>query len=129
MKRTALTLAQRQPLAVRAAAVAAVVAIVHVAVVAGLIDVEQEEAIAGAVDALGLLALVFLGAKSVTPNAKVISRVTTEGTVVAGDASTVATGTEIGTAPSPSAGLVQSSNDLVASAPVKPELVEPSVAP
>lgn len=115
----ALTPAQRNPVAVRAAAVAAVTAIVHVGVVTGLVPAEVEEPIAGAVDAVGLLALVLWARAGVTPNAKVIARVTTTGAVVAGDAASTPTGTELTVAPY--AGAPVTTAPLI----VKPALVDP----
>lgn len=92
MKRNALSLSERQPVAVYAAIVGVLTAVVHVLVVTGVIPVDAEEAIAGTVDAVGALVLVVLAARAVTPNAKVAARVTTEGQVVAGDAAVPPTG-------------------------------------
>lgn len=92
-----MNLAARNPVAVRAAAVAAVTSVVHVAVVTGLVPAEVEDPIAAAVDSLGLLVLVLWARAGVTPNAKVITRVTTDGAVVTGDAAAIATGTPVDT--------------------------------
>lgn len=115
----ALTLTEREPIVVRGGAVGVITAALHVAVVAGVIDVDEEASIAAAIDAIGVVVLLVLARMSATPNAKVISRVTTEGGVVAGDAAVVATGTplEVDTAP----GLAG-----VESVPVKPDLVKPN---
>lgn len=112
-----LNLAQRNPVAVRAAAVGAVTAVVHVGVVTGLVPADVEQPIAGAVDAIGLLALVLWAVPSVTPNAKVLTRVTTDGAVVAGDAAVVDTGTELGVVQDPSGA------PLAGYVAVNPELV------
>lgn len=90
-----LSIVERQPLAVRAAAVAAVTALVHVLVVVGVVDADTETAIVGAVDALGALVAVLWAIRAVTPNAKVIARVTTDGEVVAGDAAAAPTDTPL----------------------------------
>lgn len=111
-----MNLAEKNPLAVRAAVTAAVTGLVHVAVVFGLVDVEQATAIGGAVDAAGLLVFVLWARAGVTPNAKVITQVTTKGVVVAGDAAVMPTGDELD---------VSRAGDLalVDSVLVKPELV------
>lgn len=88
-----LTPVEREPLAIRAAVTAAVTAVVHVAVVLGVpLDTEGERAIGLAVDAVGLLVLVMWARPSVVPAAKVVTRVTTSGDVVAGQAADVPTG-------------------------------------
>lgn len=93
---TDLTVAEREPLAIRAAVTAAVTAVVHVAVVLGLgLSQEAELAIGGAVDAVGLVVVLVLARPAVTANAKVIARVTNDGKVVAGDAAVTPTGTEL----------------------------------
>lgn len=98
MKHRALPLVDREPLAVRAAATAAVVTVVHVLVVFGLpIPEDGEAAIAGAVDAIGLLVLLLWARPAVVPESKVIARVTTGGEVVAGDAAALPTGAKIPT--------------------------------
>lgn len=119
----ALTLAERNPIAVRAAVTAAVTAVVHVLVLLHVLGItkDTEDAIAGAVDAVGLAVLLLWSIKSVTPNAKVIARVTTEGTVVAGDASPIPTGNELWSgAPKGEPGVVE----VVAT--VNPDLVKPA---
>lgn len=89
-----LNLDEREPLVVRAAVTAAVTAVVHVAVVLGLpISNEAEVAIGGAVDAVGLVVLLFLVRPKVTPAAKVVTRVNTAGEVVTGEAAAVPVGT------------------------------------
>lgn len=93
--RRKLTQAERNPVAIRAAVTALATAVVHVTAVYGLVDPDQEAAIGGAIDAAGLVVLVLWARTGVTPNAKVITRVTTGGAVVAGDAAEVATGTPI----------------------------------
>lgn len=97
-----MNLAKRNPVAVRAAIVAAATAVLHVAVVFGLLDNAHAAALVDAVgplvDLVGLVVLVAWARAGVTPNAKVITRVTTKGTVVTGDASTIPTGTELNTA-------------------------------
>lgn len=117
-----LSLVERQPIAVRAAVVIAVTAVVHVLVVAGLVSDDVEKAIASAVDALGALALVLWSIKSSTPNAKVITSVTTAGTVVAGDAAVEPTGTPVQVATSPM-------GQLVPLASVPDRLVRPGSQP
>lgn len=87
-----LSLVERQPVAVRAAVIAVVVALVHVAVALGWITTDQEATIVGAVDAIAAVVAILWARAAVTPNAKVVARVTTGGEVVAGDASTVPTG-------------------------------------
>lgn len=59
----------REPLAIRAAITAAVTALVHVAVVFGLLDltVAQEALIGGAIDAVGLAVLTVWARGAVTP--------------------------------------------------------------
>lgn len=59
----------REPLAIRAAIVAAVTALLHVLVVLGAlpIDVDAEAAVAGAVDLLGTAVLVVWTRGKVTP--------------------------------------------------------------
>lgn len=115
MSASTLTRLDREPLAIRAAVTAAVTAVVHVAVTLGLpLDQAAELAIGGAVDAVGLVVLLVWTRPAVTANAKVIARVTTEGAVVAGDASTTPTGTII-----PATGGI----NPVAEVPVKPGLV------
>lgn len=91
-----LTPVERNPLAIRAAAALVVTGLVHLFVVFGApIDEVQEDAIAGLVDAAGLLALVLWARSAVTPNAKVIARVTTDGSIVAGAAAVDRTGSEL----------------------------------
>ena len=62
-------LAQREPLVIRAAIVAALTALLHVLVVLGAlpVDPEQEAALAGAVDLLGTVVLVVWTRGKVTP--------------------------------------------------------------
>lgn len=61
----------REPLAIRAAIVAAVTAVVHVAVVMGWLGITeaQETTIAGAVDMIGTVVLVVWSRGAVTPTA------------------------------------------------------------
>lgn len=124
MKRNTLTLTEKQPVAVYAAIVGALTAVVHVLVVTGVIPVDAEQAVAGAVDAVGALVLVVVAARAVTPNAKVVTQVTTDGDVVAGDASTVPTGRRVEVAPSDT----EVNPVPVASAPVNPLLVSRQIA-
>ena len=60
---------KREPLVIRAAVTAAVTALIHVLVVTGVlpIDAAAEQAIAGAVDALGLVVAIVWGRAAVTP--------------------------------------------------------------
>lgn len=94
-----LSTAEREPLAVRAGVTAAVTAVVHTAVVLGVLhlDAIQETAIGAAVDAVGLVVILVWVRSGVTANAKVIARVTTAGGVVAGDAAVTPTGTPLET--------------------------------
>lgn len=92
---SALSFGDREPVVVRAAATVAVTALVHLAVVLGWLSVDAEKAVTSAVDALGALVLVLLVRPAVTSNAKVVSRVTTSGTVVAGDAAERPTGAPV----------------------------------
>lgn len=94
---TDLTTTEREPLVIRAAVTTAVTAVVHVAVVVGLLNLDQgaETAIGAAVDAVGLVVLLLWARPSVTANAKVIARVTNDGKVVAGEAAVTPTGTEL----------------------------------
>lgn len=61
--------AEREPLVIRAAVVAAVTAVLHVLVILGAlpIDPEAEAAIAGAVDLVGLAIVVAWSRGKVTP--------------------------------------------------------------
>jgi hypothetical protein len=96
--RRTLSVPEREPLAGRAAITTAITAVVHLAVVLGLpISHEAETSIGAAVDAVGVVVLIVWGRAGVTANAKTIARVTTEGTVVAGDAAVRTTGEEIPT--------------------------------
>ena len=100
MSTSTLTTIDREPLAIRAAVTTAVTAVVHVAAVLGLpLDQAAELAIGAAVDAVGLVVLLVWTRPNVTANAKVIARVTNDGTVVAGDAAAISTGSVIATAP------------------------------
>ncbi len=104
-----LNLDEREPLVVRSAVTAAVTACVHVAVVLGLpLDAAAETAIGGAVDAVGLVAILILVRPKVTPAAKVVSRVNTAGEVVTGEAAALPPGTILdpGVSPPVEAGLV-----------------------
>jgi hypothetical protein len=60
---------KREPLIIRAAIVAAVTALIHVAVVLGVLPIapDQEVAVAGAVDLLGTAVLVIWTRGAVTP--------------------------------------------------------------
>lgn len=116
----ALTPAQRNPVAIRAAIVALVVAVVHVLVVFGLLDNDQGDAIGGVIDTAGLVILVLWARAGVTPNAKVVARVNTKGKVVAGDAAETSTGVEVPVAHLPSGPAV------VEPIPVDPDLVRTS---
>lgn len=93
----ALTPAQRNPVAIRAAIVAAVTALAHLAVVFGLLDDTHAGALVDTVGPLidlgGLVVLVVWARAGVTPNAKVVTRVTTDGAVVTGDAAATIPGT------------------------------------
>lgn len=113
-----LTVIERNPLAVRAAVTALLTALLHLLVEAGVpVSEGLQGAIANAVDVAGALALVLWGASAVTPNAKVISRVTTHGHVVAGEAAVVDTGSP--------ALLTETKGELpVPLVAVKPELVQ-----
>lgn len=95
-----LSLVDRNPVAIRAAVGAAVTAVVHLLVVFGVpITKAQGSAIGGVVDAVGLLVIVAWARAGVTPNAKVVTRVTTKGTVVTGDAALTTTGTTLALTP------------------------------
>lgn len=115
----ALSLTDREPVAVRAALVALATAAVHVLVVVGLLDTDTENAIGALIDAAGLVLLVLLVRPAVVPAAKVITRVTTAGQVVAGEAAVAPTGEllPVGTHDGPPA--------VVGSVPVNPELIAP----
>jgi hypothetical protein len=114
-----LSLIERQPLAVLGAVGVVVTALIHL-LVAFKIDVspDQEKAITGLVDAVGLLLILFIGAKAVTPNAKVVSQTTANGTVVAGEASQQPTGAVVPIVADPTTG------EPVPVTAVKQELVE-----
>lgn len=114
-----MNLAEREPLAIRAAITAAVTALVHVAAVYGLVAKDQEVAIGTAIDVVGALVLVIWARAGVTGNAKVITQVTNEGTVVAGDAAVTPTGTELDVA-TPAGSMFPK----VQPVPVKPALIE-----
>lgn len=120
-----LTLIERQPLAVLGGVGVAVTALIHLLVEFGIpITERQQTAVGGVVDAVGLLVILFLGHKAVTPNSKVVSRTTTEGQVVAGDASQARTGSVVDIVADPTTG------EPVPVTPVKPELVaEESLPP
>lgn len=91
-----LSVEKRQPAAVRGAIVAALTAVVHVLVVAGVVDHDTETSLAPLVDTLGFVLAITWIRFGVTPNAKVVARVSTsENLVVAGDASTIPTGEAI----------------------------------
>jgi hypothetical protein len=72
-----MSLSAREPLALRAAIVAAVTAVVHVAVVLGLLqlDAASEAAVGGAIDLVGTAVLVVWTRGAVTPNAAVDEKV------------------------------------------------------
>lgn len=111
-----MSLTEREPLAVRAAVVALLTTVVHVLAVRGIVDDNTEDAIAGVVDAIGLIVLLFLARPAVTSNAKVLARVTTSGDIVAGDAAVEATGNDVAA--------IGPSGDVLAQVVVRPELVE-----
>lgn len=91
-----MKLAKREPVAIRTAVTAVVVAVVHCLVVFGVIDVDAEGAIVGTVDAVGALVLILWVRPVVTPNAKVVARVSrSTGTIVAGDAAMREAGTPL----------------------------------
>lgn len=115
----ALSLTDREPVAVRAALVALATAAGHVLVVVGLLDTDTENAIGALIDAAGLVLLVLLVRPTVVPAAKVITRVTTAGQVVAGEAAVAPTGEllPVGTHDGPPA--------VVGSVAVNPELIAP----
>ena len=119
---TSLSLPQRQPVAVRVAATAAVTAVVHVLVVAGWVPESTEAPIAGAVDAVGLLVATLWVSRGVTSNAKVVVRVNTKGDVVAGDAAVVDTG-----APVPVELKAGADRPVVAPVPVRADLVDTQI--
>lgn len=115
-----LSLAERHPIAVRAAVAALVVAVIHVLVALGVpVPEDLEDSILDLVDAGAALLVVISAIRAVTPNAKVITQVTTEGTVVAGEAAIEPTGAEVETLPSNETGLP------VPLATVNPDLVAP----
>lgn len=88
-----MSLIEREPLAVLGAVGVVVTALIHLLVVFGFdVNPEREKAITGLVDAVGLLVILFIGRRSVTANRKVVSRTTTTGEVVAGDAAAAPTG-------------------------------------
>lgn len=118
-RRPALSVVKSQPAVVRGAIVAVVTAVVHVLVVAGVVDHDTEKSLAPLIDALGFaLAIVWIR-YGVTPNAKVVARVSTsEGVVVAGDAATVTTGATI-----PARGVTVTGEPVLAPIPVDPSLV------
>lgn len=95
-----LSFDDRDPLILRAAVTAAVTAVVHVVVVLGApLDSSAETAIGAAVDGLGLVVLLILARRKVTPNAKVVARVTSRGRVVAGEAAVEPTETVLAVDP------------------------------
>jgi len=110
-----LSLADRNPVVVRGAITAAATAIVHVLVVLALVPARVEDPISTAVDAIGLVVLLLWARAGVTPNAKVITRVTTSGRVVAGDAAVRPAGQPVAVVP----GVVARTEPVA----VKPELV------
>jgi hypothetical protein len=113
-----LSLTERQPIAVKAAVIGLLTALLHVLVVTGVVPVDAEDSIAGLIDAIGATILVVLSIRAVTPNAKVVTRVTTRGTVVAGEASTAPTGAPV------ELGAAHGTGDPVALAPVDARLLK-----
>lgn len=114
---TNLSLPEREPTVVRSVAVGVVVAFLHLLVGYDVIEADKEPLILGFVDALGLLILVLSVRGSVVPAAKVVTRVTTQGDVVFGEAAVEPTnsladdGTQI------------DDGETVAVATVRPELL------
>lgn len=93
---TTLSTTEREPLGVRAAVTFFVTAALHLAIALGApISDEVETGVLAFVDAAGVLALVLWARRAVVPAAKVVTRVTTDGEVVAGDAATAPTGTAL----------------------------------
>lgn len=117
MKRN-LTLVEREPVAIRAVVVALVTAVVHVGVVAGVVDKDLEMALVPVIDLAGVLIAILWARRGATANAKVITRVNTDGEVVAGDASTVPTGATVAVRDR------HTGEPVVTPVPVDPELVQ-----
>lgn len=115
-----MALSDREPVALRAAVVALATAAVHVLVVVGLLDTDTEAAIGGLIDAAGLVLLVLVVRPAVVPAAKVVTRVTTAGQVVAGDASGLPTGQVVAVASD-----VEATPEVVGRVTVNPELLAP----
>lgn len=111
-----IPLPKREPAAIRAAVVAAVTAVVHTLVVLGVVDVETERALVPVIDVVGLVVAVLWIRFGVTANAKVVARVSTStGTVVAGDAAAIETGSVIALAPTITGSAAQVDEPVVVS--------------
>ena len=116
-----LSLADRNPVVVRGAITAAATAIVHVLVVLALVPARVEDPISTAVDAIGLVVLLLWARAGVTPNAKVIARVTTRGDVVPGAASGLPAGAGVGVRST------ETGDPILSRVHVDPTLVDPDV--
>lgn len=94
MSKPVLSLVAREPLAVRTGIVAAAGAVVDLLVAFKVpIDGTQQTAILGVVNAVVIpVVLLFVARRAVTSNARVVSRVTDHGAVVAGDAAVAESG-------------------------------------
>lgn len=68
-----MTARDTQPVALRVGIVAALGAVVHVLVVAGLVDDQLETPIVAAVDAVAAVVAIVWARRAVTPNARVLA--------------------------------------------------------